>query len=701
MAELKSNSGDMENIKSENIKSENIEMENNKEIYGTEDPESGLRSDLGYKNGEAANEYDASQIQVLEGLEAVRIRPGMYIGSTSSSGLHHLVYEIVDNAIDEALAGYCNHIEVTIEPGNVISVSDNGRGIPVDIQEQTGKSALEVVFTVLHAGGKFGGGGYKVSGGLHGVGASVVNALSEWLTVQVHRNGKIYEMKFARGEITEQIKEIGTTDKTGTVVRFKPDPEIFDDTVYFYDTLHTRMRQQAFLNAGVRITITDKRDDDEKPEQERNRPEDENSDVLFYKGGIREYIAYLNRNKTPVHDEVIYFKGEKDDSVIEIAFQYNDGYSSNVISFANDVHTPEGGMHESGFRMALTRTVNDYGKKHNIIKTDADKLSGDDVIEGITAVVSVKLPDPQFEGQTKQKLGNAYIRTIASGVVSTQLGDYLEEHPTTAKIILDKAMMASRAREAARKAKESVRRKTGLESGQMPDKLQDCNERDPSLCEIYIVEGDSAAGSAIQGIDSRFQAILAMWGKMLNVEKARADKIYGNDKLYPLIVALGAGIGDEFNMDKLRYHKIIIMADADVDGAHIRTLLLTFFFRYMRPLIENGYVYSAVPPLYKLIRGKTTRVAYSDDERDRISAEMRGDDPNRKIDISRFKGLGEMDPHELWETTMDPEKRSLRRITIGDAERADQVFTLLMGEEVQPRREWIEDHARYVVNLDI
>ena len=633
-------------------------------------------------------EYDASQIQVLEGLEAVRKRPGMYIGSTSSSGLHHLVYEIVDNSIDEALAGFCSAIEVTIEQGDVIRVRDNGRGIPVDIQEQTGKSALEVVFTVLHAGGKVGGGGYKVSGGLHGVGASVVNALSEWLEVQVHKEGKIFQMRFARGEITEEIHVVGTTDRTGTTVRFKPDPEMFDDVVYDYEVLHTRLREQAFLNGGLTIILRDER---EGREQE---------DTLYYQGGIREFVSWLNRHKTPVHEDVIYLSGSKGDAVAEIALQYNDGYNETLVSFANDIHTPEGGMHETGFKTALTRVINAYGQKNNIIKGD-DKVSGEDVREGISAVISVKLPEAQFEGQTKQKLGNAYIRTLVDSIVNDQLSTYFEEHPQAAKAILDKAMMANRAREAARKAKESVRRKTGLESGQMPDKLQDCNERDPSLCEIYIVEGDSAAGSAIQGRDSRFQAILAMWGKMLNVEKARADKIYGNDKLYPLIVALGAGIGDEFNIEKLRYHKIIIMADADVDGSHIRTLLLTFFFRYMRPLIERGYVYSAVPPLYKLQRGKTQRVAYSDEERDRISAEMRADNPNAKVDINRFKGLGEMDPHELWETTMDPEQRSLRRITLKDAIMADQVFTVLMGEEVEPRREWIETNAKYVVNLDI
>ncbi|MBO5638732.1 MAG: DNA topoisomerase (ATP-hydrolyzing) subunit B [Oscillospiraceae bacterium] len=645
-------------------------------------------SEINELTQKVTEEYDASQIQVLEGLEAVRKRPGMYIGSTSSSGLHHLVYEIVDNSIDEALAGYCTHIEVSIEPGDIIRVSDNGRGIPVDIQEQTGKSALEVVFTVLHAGGKFGGGGYKVSGGLHGVGASVVNALSEWLVVQVHKDGKIHEMRFSRGDIVEEIHVIGETDHTGTTVRFKPDPEMFDDTVYDYEILHTRMREQAFLNGGLKITLEDLREGQEQ------------RDSMCYEGGIREFVTWLNKHKTPIHEDVIYLSGSKSDAIAEIALQYNDGFSENLISFANDIHTPEGGMHETGFKTALTRVINAYGQKNNIIKGD-DKVSGEDVREGISAVISVKLPEAQFEGQTKQKLGNAYIRTLVDSIVNEQLTEYFEEHPAAAKAILDKAMMANRAREAARKARESVRRKTGLESGQMPDKLQDCNERDPSLCEIYIVEGDSAAGSAIQGRDSRFQAILAMWGKMLNVEKARADKIYGNDKLYPLIVALGAGIGDEFNIDKLRYHKIIIMADADVDGSHIRTLLLTFFFRYMRPLIERGYVYSAVPPLYKLTRGKTQRVAYSDEQRDQISAEMRGDNPNVKIDISRFKGLGEMDPHELWETTMDPEQRSLRRITLGDAIQADQVFTVLMGEEVEPRKEWIERNAQYVGNLDI
>jgi len=634
-------------------------------------------------------EYGAEQIQVLEGLEAVRKRPGMYIGSTSSSGLHHLVYEIVDNAIDEALAGYCKHITVTINPGNSITVTDDGRGIPVDIQPQTGRPALEVVYTVLHAGGKFGGGGYKVSGGLHGVGASVVNALSEWLRVRVHKNGNIYEMKFARGSITQEMRIVGKTDKTGTEVTFQPDPEMFDSLVYDYEVLHERMREEAFLNAGLTITITDDRDDEKQV-----------TETMCYEGGIREFAIWCNRNKTPLCEDVIYMSGSKGDASAEIAVQYNDGYNEFLLSFANDVRTPEGGMHETGFKTALTRVLNAYGVKNGIIKGD-DKVSGEDCREGITAIISVKLTDAQFEGQTKAKLGNAYIRTLVDQVVNDQLTTYFEEHPAIAKAILDKAMMANRAREAARKARESIRRKTGLESGQMPDKLQDCNERDASLCEIYIVEGDSAAGSAIQGRDSRFQAILAMWGKMLNVEKARADKIYGNDKLYPLIVALGAGIGDEFDIEKLRYHKVIIMADADVDGAHIRTLLLTFFFRYMRPLIEHGYVYSAVPPLYKLTRGKSVKVAYSDDQRDAISSQMRSDNPNAKIDISRFKGLGEMDPHELWETTMDPEKRSLRRITLEDARRADEIFTVLMGEQVEPRKDWIERNARYAVNIDI
>ena len=631
--------------------------------------------------------YDASEIQVLEGLEAVRKRPGMYIGSTSASGLHHLVYEIVDNAIDEALAGYCTEITVTINPGNTITVTDNGRGIPVDIQKQTGRPALEVVYTVLHAGGKFGGGGYKVSGGLHGVGASVVNALSQWLEVQVQKDGRIYEMKFSRGGITQEMKILGDTDQTGTAVTFKPDPEMFDTLVYDYETLHTRMREQAFLNAGLRITITDA------------RPGQEQSDSMCYEGGIREFVTWLNRNKTALHEEVVYLAGAKGDSTAEVALQYNDSYNETLVSFANDIHTPEGGMHETGFKTALTRVLNAYGMKYGMIK-EGDKVSGEDVREGITAVISVKLTEAQFEGQTKAKLGNASIRTLVDNVVSDQLAVYLEEHPVVARTILDKALTANRAREAARKARESIRRKTALGGAAMPDKLRDCNENNPELTEIYIVEGDSAGGSATQGRDSRFQAILPLWGKMLNVEKARADKVYGNDKLQPVITALGAGIGDELDLNRLRYHKIIIMADADVDGAHIRTLLLTFFFRFMRPLIEEGYVYSAVPPLYKLTRGKQQRVAYTDEERDAISAEMRAGNPNVKIDISRFKGLGEMNPHELWETTMDPEKRTLRRITLDDAVAADATFTVLMGEKVEPRKEFIEKNAKYAVNLD-
>ena len=632
-------------------------------------------------------EYGAEQIQVLEGLEAVRKRPGMYIGSTSTSGLHHLVYEIVDNSIDEALAGYCKHITVTINKGNSITVTDDGRGIPVDIQAQTGKPALEVVFTVLHAGGKFGGGGYKVSGGLHGVGASVVNALSESLTARVHKNGNIYEMKFSRGHITQQMKIVGTSDRNGTEVTFQPDPEMFDDVVYDYTTLHERMREEAFLNAGLSITITDERGDEPKTK------------TMCYEGGIREFVTWTNSHKTPLHSDVIYISGSKDDASAEIAIQYNDSFNKSIQSFANDVRTPEGGMHETGFKTALTRVINAYGQKSGIIKGE-DKVEGEDCLEGISVVISVKLTDAQFEGQTKAKLGNAHIRTLVAQIVGEQLTTYFEEHPQTAKIILEKAMMANRAREAARKARDNARRKTGLESGGMPEKLKDCNEKDPALCELYIVEGDSAAGSAIGGRDSRFQAILAMWGKMLNVEKARQDKVYGNDKLNPLILALGGGIGEDFDLEKLRYHKIIIMSDADVDGAHIRTLLLTFFFRYMRPLIENGFVYSAVPPLYKLSRGKTVRVAYSDEERDQISAEMRGQS-SAKIDIQRYKGLGEMNKDELWETTMDPERRTLRRITLDDARRADEIFTVLMGEQVEPRKEWIETNAKYAINIDI
>ena len=636
---------------------------------------------------DSANEYDASEIQVLEGLEAVRKRPGMYIGSTSSSGLHHLVYEIVDNSIDEALAGYCTEIDVAINPGDTITVTDNGRGIPVDIQAQTGRPALEVVYTVLHAGGKFGGGGYKVSGGLHGVGASVVNALSEWLEVEVFKDGKIYQMKFSRGKITQEMTVIGATERHGTKVTFKPDPEMFEDTVYDYEILRTRMREEAFLNAGLQIRIADRRG--EEPVEETMR----------YAGGIREFVTYLNRSKDPIHSQIVYMAGTKDDSMAEIAFQYHDGYNETILSFANNVHTPEGGMHEEGFKRALTTVLNAYGRKVKMLK-DEEKISGEDCREGLTCVISVKLTDAQFEGQTKAKLGNSEIRTLVNNLVSDKLETFLEENPQVGRMILDKALMASRAREAAQKARESIRRKSALGGAAMPDKLRDCNENNPELTEIYIVEGDSAGGSATQGRDARFQAILPLWGKMLNVEKVRSDKVYGNDKLQPVITALGAGIGEDFDPAKLRYHKVIIMADADVDGSHIRTLLLTFFFRFMRPLIERGYVYSAVPPLYKLTRGKTTRVAFSDEERDAVSAEMRGGNPNVKIDISRFKGLGEMNPHELWETTMDPEKRTLRRITLDDAVAADETFTILMGEKVEPRKEFIERNAQYAVTLD-
>ena len=633
------------------------------------------------------HEYGGSEIQVLEGLEAVRKRPGMYIGSTSESGLHHLVYEIVDNSIDEALAGYCDEITVKIGEGDIITVIDNGRGIPVDIQPQTGLPALEVVFTILHAGGKFGGGGYKVSGGLHGGGASVVNALSEWLEVRVHKEGKVYEMKFSRGKVTQPMQVVGDTDRHGTEVVFKPDPEMFEITEYSYDTLHTRMREEAFLNAGLRIHTVDE------------RPGREQEDTMHYAGGIREFVSFLNQSKDPVHPDVVYMAGQKDDAMAEVAFQYNDGYSENIVSFANNVHTPEGGMHEEGFKRALTNALNAYGRKIKLLKDD-EKVSGEDCREGLTAVISVKLTDAQFEGQTKAKLGNSAIRTLVNNIVSEKLEIYLEENPAVGRAILDKALTANRAREAAKRARESIRRKTALGGAAMPDKLRDCNEANPELTELYIVEGDSAGGSATQGRDSRFQAILPLWGKMLNVEKARADKVYGNDKLTPVITALGAGIGDDFDLNKLRYHKVIIMADADVDGAHIRTLLLTFFFRFMRPLIEEGYVYSAVPPLFKLSRGKTTRLAFSEEERDAISAELRGGNPNVKIDISRFKGLGEMNPHELWETTMDPEKRTLRRITLDDAVRADETFNILMGEKVEPRKEFIERQAKYAVNLD-
>lgn len=661
-----------------------------------------------YAKADAAKEYDGDQIQVLEGLEAVRKRPGMYIGSTGPRGLHHLVYEIVDNAIDEALAGFCDKIVVKILPGNVIYVSDNGRGIPVGVQHKTGLPAVTVVFTILHAGGKFGGGSYKVSGGLHGVGASVVNALSEWLEVEVVSNGHLYQQRFERGKTVTDLKDLGEAPAgrtNGTVVTFKADPEIFKETTtYTYETLQQRLREQAFLNAGINIELIDERPVEERVEEEQTEEGGVISNTYCFEGGVSSFVEYLNKKKAVevLHPDIIHFSAEAADenSTAEIAMQYTDSFSELTLSFANNIRTTDGGTHEDGFRRALTRVMNDYARKYNILKENDKNLSGEDVREGLTCVISVKLKEAQFEGQTKAKLGNTEISTLVSGMMTDKLMTYLEENPGVAKMIFEKALTASRAREAARKARELARRKTALESGQMPDKLQDCNERDPSLCELYIVEGDSAAGSAIQGRDSRFQAILSMWGKMLNVEKARADKIYGNDKLYPLVLGLGAGIGEEFDIEKLRYHKIIIMADADVDGSHIRTLLLTFFFRYMRPLIEKGYVYSAVPPLFKLTRGKTVRVAYDEDERDQISAELRGDNPNTKVEINRFKGLGEMDPHELWETTMDPERRTLRRITLQDAIAADQVFAVLMGEEVEPRKEWIEANAVKAQYLD-
>lgn len=628
------------------------------------------------------NHYDETQIQVLEGLEAVRKRPGMYIGSTSSRGLHHLVYEIVDNAIDEALAGYCSCINVQIRPGDVISVTDDGRGIPTGMHA-TGKSALEVVFTILHAGGKFGGDGYKVSGGLHGVGASVVNALSEWLEVEVSDGTEIHFMRFERGDVVTPIKIVGTTETTGTKITFKPDAQIFEDTIFDYDILLNRLREQAFLNAGIRIHLEDL------------RPAEPVVADLHYEGGIRSFVEHINRNKSPIHDQVIYISGEREDSIAEVALQYNDGYNETLLSFANNIHTTEGGMHETGFKSALTRVLNDYGKKANLLKND-DKVSGEDAREGLVAIISVKLKDAQFEGQTKTKLGNSEIRTLVDNIVSEKLETFLEENPAVGRAIIDKSISAARAREAARRAREATRRKSALESASLPGKLADCQEKDPRLTEIYIVEGDSAGGSAKEGRDRRFQAILPLWGKMLNVEKARADKIYGNEKLLPVITALGCGIGQEFNVEKLRYHKIILMADADVDGSHIRTLLLTFFFRFMRPLIENGYVYIAQPPLFKVFRGKNERYVYDEPQLALAQQEI-----GEGATIQRFKGLGEMNPAQLWETTMDPEHRTLLRVEMEDAVAADETFTILMGEKVEPRRAFIETNAGYVINLDI
>ena len=629
--------------------------------------------------------YDESQIQVLEGLEAVRKRPGMYIGSTSQRGLHHLVYEIVDNAIDEALAGYCTHIEVTIEKDNVISVRDNGRGIPVGIHHKMGISTVEVVYTILHAGGKFGDGGYKVSGGLHGVGASVVNALSQWLTVDVYLDGHVHSIRFNRGVPESPLHITGDTNERGTFVRFKADDTIFETVEYDYDVLLGRLREQAFLNAGVTITFTDQRDDENIRVNE-----------MCYQGGIREFVEHLNRNKTPLHPEVIYLSAQKEDSMAEVAMQYNDSYNENILSFANDINTTEGGTHETGFKSALTRVINDYAHKYKFLKEDDKNLSGDDTREGLTCVISVKLTEAQFEGQTKTKLGNSEMRSLVDGAVYEALSAYLEENPQTAKTIIDKCLTAARAREAARKAREATRRKSALESASLPGKLADCQEKDPTYTEIYIVEGDSAGGSAKNGRDRRYQAILPLWGKMLNVEKARLDKVYGNEKLMPMVTAFGAGIGDEFDISKLRYGKIILMADADVDGSHIRTLLLTFFFRFMRPLIEGGHVYIAQPPLYKIVKGRNEpRYAYSDDQLKEILQQIPG------AEVQRYKGLGEMDPEQLWETTMNPQNRTLLKVNMEDAAAADEIFTILMGEKVEPRKNFIEQNAKYVNNLDI
>ena len=634
--------------------------------------------------------YDETQIQVLEGLEAVRKRPGMYIGSTGPRGLHHLVYEIVDNAIDEALAGYCTHIETEILEGDVIRVTDNGRGIPVGIHPKMGIPAVTVVYTILHAGGKFGGEGYKVSGGLHGVGASVVNALSEWLIVEVKNGEHIYQQKFARGVAQGDLQIIGDTDETGTRVTFKPDGEIFEELVFDYETLHTRLREQAFLNAGVRMTITDRRTP--------TGP----SDSMCYEGGIRSFVEFIHQRRglEALHEEVIYMKGDSGDNVAEVAMQYNDSYNELLLSFANNINTGEGGTHEDGFKQALTRVLNAYARKNNLLKDSDKNLSGEDCREGLTAIISVKLREPQFEGQTKGKLGNTEMRQVVSAIVTDKLTTYFEENPQVARTIIEKAITASRAAEAARKAREATRRKSPLEGVGLPSKLKDCSERNNERTELFIVEGDSAGGSASDGRDRRFQAILSLWGKMLNVEKARLDKVYSNEKLLPIIAAVGCGIGEDFDANKIRYNKIIIMADADVDGSHIRTLLLTFFFRHMRPLIELGHVYIAQPPLYKVSRGKQFHYAYTEAERDACIAELNPDGTG-KVDIQRYKGLGEMDPVQLWETTMDPARRGMLRVNMEDAMRADDTFTILMGDKVQPRREFIEQNAQYVTNLDV
>ena len=646
------------------------------------------------ENGSTAtdHEYTGSEIQVLKGLEAVRKRPGMYIGSTGPRGLHHLVYEIVDNSIDEALAGHCDHIEVTIKPDNIIEVVDNGRGIPVDVQPDTGLPAVTVVFTVLHAGGKFGGenSGYKVAGGLHGVGASVVNACSEWLRVRVRRDGAEYEQSFHRGEPDGELRRIGPASSNGTTVTFKPDAEMFRETTeYDYDTLLKRLREESFLNAGVRITLRDERAADETTGQYRQ-------DSMCYEGGIRSFVEYLHKTRDleTLHPDVIYLKGQTEGGEAEVALQYNSSYNELLLSFANNVNTPDGGTHEEGFKSALTRVFNDYGRSHGLLKEKDDSLSGTDVREGLICVISVKLKEAQFEGQTKAKLGNTEIRTLVSGMVYEKLTEFFEENPAVAKVIFEKATQAARAREAAKRARELIRRKSVLDSVKMPEKLADCHEKDPSKCELFIVEGDSAGGSAKQGRDSNTQAILSLWGKMLNVEKARLDKVYGNDKLTPVILALGCGIGEEFDLSKLRYHKIFIMADADVDGSHICTLMLTFFFRYMRPLIEAGYVYIAQPPLFKVQKGSTVRYAYNDEEMAQLSKEMPG------ARVNRYKGLGEMNPDQLWETTMNPDNRVIVQITIEDAEKADEAFTILMGDQVEPRRRFIEANAKYAT-LDV
>ena len=662
-------------------------MDNQEHIENIEGLEA---TENGIEITKVEQEYGADEIQVLEGLEAVRKRPGMYIGSTGPRGLHHLVYEIVDNSIDEALAGYCSKIDVVIEDGDIIRVSDNGRGIPVGVNSKTGLPAVTVVFTVLHAGGKFGGGGYKVSGGLHGVGASVVNALSEWLEVKVCDGEDVYFQRYERGKIVTELQKIGKSDVKGTEVRFKADPEIFQETtVYDYSVLERRLREQAFLNAGVHIELRDERD-----------TENIIKNNFHYEGGIKSFVEYIHKKRSleVIHPDVIYFaaKNDEDTVAVEIAMQYNESYNENLLTFANNIHTTDGGTHEEGFKRALTYVMNDYARKFGKLKDNDKNLSGEDVREGLTAIISVKLKEAQFEGQTKAKLGNTEVRTMVDKLVRDKLMVYLEENPAIAKAIFDKALASARAREAARKARENVRRKSALESAQLPGKLADCQSRDSSETEIFIVEGDSAGGSAKGGRDRRIQAILPLWGKMLNVEKARIDKVYGNDKLMPVITALGTGIGDEFDLEKLRYDKVIIMADADVDGSHIRTLLLTFFFRYMRPLVETGHVYIAQPPLYRITKGKEHKYAYSDLERDQILAGIEG-----KTEIQRYKGLGEMDSEQLWETTMNPDSRLMLRVELSDAEAADETFTILMGDKVEPRREFIEKNARYVQNLDV